>query len=202
VVSWPTLEGAILAVDYRSQEDVLSRKVDEIVAILKTQKADPVKVFDQIDLNHSGSLDFSEFTKFLVTIAPKYTKEEVLQIFRLFDRDKNGLISKQEFLEFITSKMPSNRQTPNIQTFEKERAARNMSQLAGYIKWMNIGAETIVKMADADGNRKLNFKEFSAFVTAKLGFKTSEEEIGELFALINRNNDGVISVEELAASLK
>ena len=77
-----------------------------------------------------------------------------------------------------------------------------MTQLAGYIKWMNISSETIMKMADADGNRKLNFKEFSAFVTAKLGFKTSEEEIGELFALINRNNDGVISAEELAASLK
>lgn len=95
VVDWSTLEHAILAVDYRSHDDVLSRKVDEIVAILKAQKADPVKIFDQIDLNHSSSLDFSEFSKFLVTIAPKYTKEEVLQIFRLFDRDKNGLISKQ-----------------------------------------------------------------------------------------------------------
>lgn len=93
--------------------------------------------------------------------------------------------------------MPSNRQSPS----KKERAARNMSQLAGHIKWMNISAETIVKMADADGNRKLNVKEFS-LLTTKLNFKFSEEEIGELFAIINTNNNGIISVEELAAFLK
>ncbi len=94
-IPYAVIEERLRRIDYRSSDDVLSRKIDEIVAILKTQKADPVKIFEQIDLNHSGSLDFSEFSKFLTTIAPRYTKEEILQIFRLFDCDKNGLISKQ-----------------------------------------------------------------------------------------------------------
>lgn len=95
VIPWATIEERLRRIDYRSTHDVLSRKVDEIVAILKAHKVDPASIFEQIDLNHSGSLDFSEFSKFLATIAPRYTKEEILQIFRLFDNDKNGLISKQ-----------------------------------------------------------------------------------------------------------
>ena len=73
--------------------------------------------------------------------------------------------------------MPSYRQAPTAHTFQKERAARNLTQLAGYVKWMNISTETLLKLADSDGNRKLNYKEFSAFLTAKLGFKISEDEI-------------------------
>lgn len=58
-ISWGTVEKYLVQVDYRASEDVASRKIDDIVAILKAQKADPIKVFDNIDLNHSGSLDFS-----------------------------------------------------------------------------------------------------------------------------------------------
>lgn len=172
------------------------------MAILKTKKADPVKIFEEIDLNHSGSLDFSEFSRFLVTIAPKYTKEEILQIFRLFDNDKNGLISKQEFLEFLTVRMPSYRLPPSTHAFQKERANRNLSQLIGYIRWMNISPETIVKMADKDGDRTLEFDEFAKFVNTKLNFKISEEEVGELFFLINKTQDNKITLNELAAALK
>lgn len=74
---------------------MISRKVDEIIAILKEKKADPKALFEQIDINHTGTLDFSEFCKFIASFAPCYIKTEVLQIFRLFDNDKNGIISKQ-----------------------------------------------------------------------------------------------------------
>lgn len=201
-VKWATVEKYLLCVDYRNSDDVLSRKIDEIVAILRAQKADPLKIFEQIDLNHSGSLDFSEFTKFMVAIAPRYTKEEILQIFRLFDNDKNGLISKQEFLEFFTTRLPSHRAPPSTHTFQKERAARNMQQLIGYTRWMNISPETILKMADSDGNRFLEFDEFVNLVTTKLNFKISEEEIGELFTVINKSHDNKLSIEELTAALK
>ncbi len=70
--------------------------------------------------------------------------------------------------------MPSNRQLPSTNTFQKERANRNLNQLIGYIKWMNISPETIVKMADSDGSRSLDFNEFYNFVQNKLNFKISE----------------------------
>jgi hypothetical protein len=94
VISWQAVEQHIAKVDYRSTDDVFSRKVDEIIAILRDRKMDPQILFDQIDLNHSGSLDFTEFAKFISSIAPCYTKQEVLQLYKLFDSDKNGLVSK------------------------------------------------------------------------------------------------------------
>lgn len=98
--------------------------------------------------------------------------------------------------------MPSNRQLPSTHTFQKERANRNIAQMVGYIKWMNISPETIVKMADADGNRTLDFNEFYNFVTNKLNFKISEEEVGELFTVINKSQDNKIDLKELVALLK
>jgi Ca2+-binding EF-hand superfamily protein len=100
------IEEKIFHIDFRDSRDVLSRKMDEIVAILHTRKEDPAFLFEKIDVNHSGFLDFSEFSKFIATIAPCYTKQEVLHFFQLFDSDKNGLISKQEFTNLILSKMP------------------------------------------------------------------------------------------------
>lgn len=44
--------------DFREHNDVLSRKIDEIVAILKERKEDANKLFDKIDVNHSGQIDF------------------------------------------------------------------------------------------------------------------------------------------------
>jgi hypothetical protein len=98
--------------------------------------------------------------------------------------------------------MPSNRQLPSTNTFQKERAERNISQMVGYIKWMGISPETIVKMADSDGNRTLDFNEFYIFVTAKLNFKISKEEVGELFTVINKSQDNKIDLKELVALLK
>jgi hypothetical protein len=73
-VNWRLIENYIAKVDYRSTEDIFSRKADEIVAILREKKIEPAVLFEQIDLNHSGLLDFSEFSRFIVTIAPCYTK--------------------------------------------------------------------------------------------------------------------------------
>lgn len=98
--------------------------------------------------------------------------------------------------------MPSNRQIPSAHAFQKERANRNIAQMIGYIKWMNISPETIVKMADADGNNSLDFNEFYNFLTTKLNFKISEEEVGELFTVINKSHNDKIGLAELVALLK
>jgi len=37
----------------------LSRKIDEIVAILKARKENPAQLFEKIDTNHSGMIDFN-----------------------------------------------------------------------------------------------------------------------------------------------
>ena len=62
---WEELEEKLLQVDYRSQDNLLDRKVDELVAIINQIKADPSAIFHSIDLNKSGQLDFSEFSRFI-----------------------------------------------------------------------------------------------------------------------------------------
>ena len=47
-----------MKIDYRSHDDILSRKVDEIAAILKDKKINAKDVFELSDVNHSGALDF------------------------------------------------------------------------------------------------------------------------------------------------
>ena len=199
-IEWPKVEHFVYKVDYRSTEDVFSRKIDEITAILRDIKADPVTLFDKIDLNHSGSLDFSEFSKFIFSIAPRYTKAEVLQLYKLFDSDKNGLISKKEFLEFITRRMPS-KKAHTLQSIQRERATRNIQQLTAYIKWSGINATSILNLADTNKSNALDLKEFSDLLTNKLKFKMSSEEIEELFIVINKNNGDNITIAEIAAIL-
>jgi len=60
-------------VDYRSEKDVLSRKLDEVVAIIKELKLNPHTLFSEIDVNHNNTIDFNEFSDFMARIAPKYT---------------------------------------------------------------------------------------------------------------------------------
>ena len=49
-------------------------------------------IFELIDVNHSGSLDFGEFFQAVVTYC-LFEKNEVLKFcFYIFDRDKNGYI--------------------------------------------------------------------------------------------------------------
>lgn len=43
--------------------------------------------------------------KFIVSIAPCYTKSEILNLFQIFDVDKNGLISRQEFVSLFIKKL-------------------------------------------------------------------------------------------------
>ena len=65
VLPFDELKEKLLQIDYRSQNNVIDRKVDELVGIIRQIKADPRAIFEKIDLNKSGQLDFSEFSRFI-----------------------------------------------------------------------------------------------------------------------------------------
>lgn len=68
------IEEKIFNVDFRESEDVLSRNIDELAAILKARKEHPEVLFQKIDANKSGFIDYSEFSIFIKSIAPCYKK--------------------------------------------------------------------------------------------------------------------------------
>lgn len=109
-LSWQDILQSLAYIDYRDADNVVDRKLDDLVAIIRCRKENPNDLFSMIDVNHSGSLDWAEFSKFIATIGPCYTKSEILDLFRLFDVDRSGLISKAEFIGFLQAKLPSGKQ--------------------------------------------------------------------------------------------
>jgi Ca2+-binding EF-hand superfamily protein len=197
LVKWEAIKEGIARIDYRKSDNVIERKLDDLVAILRARKEDPRVLFDSIDLNKSGTLDWSEFSKFIMAIAPCYTRQEMLQLFQLLDVDRSGLISKNEFLQFLTVRMPSGKQ----HVIQEERAGRNLQNFASYLKWSGISAPTILKIADVNGDSQISQEELGALL-AKLNFKVSDEEVYEIFSLINKNGDSSICVDELLQLVK
>lgn len=195
---WEELEEKLLQVDYRSQDNMIDRKVDELVGIINQIKADPRAIFQSIDLNKSGQLDFSEFSRFIAQIAPYYTKPEILGIFKLFDTDKSGLISQDEFLGKLVRNLPSQ---AHHEPVHSERAQRNLDNFVGYVKWRGITPEAILQAADRDNSGEVDQKEFSVLLE-KLHFHISEEEVHELYTVVNKDPKNGINLGEFVAMLK
>jgi len=156
-------------------------------------------LFDKIDTNHSGFLDYGEFSRFILHIAPALSKEEILKFFTLFDADKNGLISKSEFVNLIVAKLPDLGAAESIGT---ERGRRNLKSFVDYLKWSSVSAETFIKIADKDRNGVIDMKEFEELLNRKLNFNITFPEVEEVFKIIDTSKSGSINVHELAALMK
>ena len=52
------------------------------------------KIFDQIDINQSGRVDFSEFIVAAMNIEKLISIKKIEQAFKIFDQDNNGFINK------------------------------------------------------------------------------------------------------------
>lgn len=62
---------------------------------------DPKRIFDMIDTNRSGTLDFPEFVQFLNKYAPnKVPPVQMFPLFDVIDIDHSGDITLDEFLNF------------------------------------------------------------------------------------------------------
>ncbi|KAK8925973.1 putative calcium-binding protein CML11 [Platanthera zijinensis] len=95
-------------------------------------------LIQKADTNSNGLVEFSEFVALvapdLIPAKSPYTEEQLRQIFRMFDRDGNGFITAAELAHSMA----------------KLGHALTANELIG-----------MIKEADADGDGRINFHEFS-----------------------------------------
>ena len=61
------------------------------------------KIFNQIDNDNNGVIDFNEFKSGLDKLTPHKSPTAKHKIFKQFDKDNNGVIDYQEFKRGIKS---------------------------------------------------------------------------------------------------
>jgi len=91
------------------------------------------KMFDAVDIDKSGYIDYSEFVVAAMNEKQLLTNEKLQSAFKMFDKDGSGLISAEEIKEVL-----------------------------GFGKTLSEEAvNDIIKQVDANGDGEISFEEFA-----------------------------------------
>lgn len=110
--------------------------------------------------------------------AQPITEQNMLELreaFSVFDLNQDGYISKEEL----------------------STAMANFGHLV-----TKAEIDEMVNLVDKDGNGLIDFKEFLALMDSNVLVQNIDQEMTNLFAYIDKNNDGFISEKELKEMLK
>ena len=100
------------------------------------EKEDIDKMFDAVDIDRSGFIDYSEFVVASMNEKTLLTNEKLQTAFRMFDKDGSGFISATEIKEIL-----------------------------GFGKSLSEDAvNDIVKQVDENGDGQISFEEFSTMM--------------------------------------
>jgi len=138
-------------------------------------KADAEMAFALLDLNGNGSVEQTEFEKYLLTYG--YTPPSVLKIFSALDLDGNGEISLHELRDGLV---------------EYCRCAACEPE---FIEQSHAEADALFDAADANDDDELSPDELRAHLLER-GRYTGQAVEG-IFRSIDANSDGGLSREEL-----
>lgn len=68
-----------------------------MAAGIKQQQKEFLKIFNSIDTDKSGSIDYTEFLAASIVKSVYLKKEKLYQAFKLFDTNNEGVITSQDF---------------------------------------------------------------------------------------------------------
>ncbi|XP_045467797.1 calmodulin-2-like [Harmonia axyridis] len=101
-------------------------------------EAEVFVMLDEVDPNRKGLIDFKTFLNLLRKHIKPLNEEQLRIAFSVFDRDGNGCIATSE-LKYVT---------------------RNLGE-----RYTDDEIDDMLKEVDADGDGKINFEDFSYFMT-------------------------------------
>ncbi|KAK3611407.1 hypothetical protein CHS0354_034854 [Potamilus streckersoni] len=129
------------------------------------------RIFNYLDVDRSGQLSGKEFMTGVRLLGINPTEEEVTRIMSKFDKDGNTQLSLEEFEGMMVDFL-----------MNRQYFASKME-------------EAFAVFAGAD--RKLNKEEFRNILQNMGDDKLTDEEVEELFADLDVNNDGKLDIDEL-----
>jgi len=102
-----------------------------------------MQIMNEIDVDHNGKLDFSEFTIMMrEKLQGEDMEEEIRQAFRVFDRNGDGFISKSEFKHCMMH-------------FGEQ--------------FTDEEVEEMIAEADSNNDGKIDYEEFSKMILNEIG---------------------------------
>ena len=100
------------------------------------EKSEIEKMFDSVDIDKSGFIDYSEFVIASMNEKNLLTNEKLQAAFKMFDKDSSGFISSEEIKEIL-----------------------------GFGKTLSEEAvNDIIKQVDENGDGQISFEEFSTMM--------------------------------------
>uniref|UniRef100_A0A8C8VJ24 Parvalbumin n=1 Tax=Pelusios castaneus TaxID=367368 RepID=A0A8C8VJ24_9SAUR len=121
-------------------EDDFSCQVKKMAMALGTSLTDKDIDLLPADMRYHGAFNYSKFFEYMQQFQTSSEREDhVRKAFQLLDKDNSGFIEWNE-IKYILSTIPST--LPAIPLSDEE-------------------AEAIIQAADADGDGRINFQEFS-----------------------------------------
>ncbi|KAG2446947.1 hypothetical protein HYH02_008101 [Chlamydomonas schloesseri] len=145
------------------------------VGLTEEQKQEIREAFDLFDTDGSGTIDAKELKVAMRALGFEPKKEEIKKMISEIDKDGSGTIDFEEFLTMMTAKMG-------------ERDSR----------------EEILKafrLFDDDNSGSITIKDLRR-VAKELGENLTEEELQEMIAEADRNDDNEIDEDEFIRIMK
>ena len=120
-----------------------------------------------------------------------------IQIIKEFDADESGKVEFKEFVRVMAKK------AENAKIMEKEeefrKAFKVISTVLLYLPdaCVSVSFSCVLKMFDRDGSGKISSAELRHVLTKAGRMKLTEEEVTEMIAEVDEDQDGKINFNEL-----
>eukprot|EP00831_Metopus_contortus_P080861 TRINITY_DN836_c0_g1_i2.p1 TRINITY_DN836_c0_g1~~TRINITY_DN836_c0_g1_i2.p1 ORF type:complete len:464 (+),score=102.69 TRINITY_DN836_c0_g1_i2:203-1594(+) len=187
-------------------ETILYEKIRQRTGSKEDEGKALLKAMRYVDSKNTGTLTIEEFSKMMINIGCVMKPEDVQALFYKFDTDCSGKVCCEKVANYFALKGSGS--NPNVvQKFKVEPEPPNQV-LAKIKKTLNErgsygirGLGILFRRMDNSGNRKIDRHEFT-WALKENGHTLSSLELERLFKYFDRNNDGVIDINEFLRGIR
>ena len=170
-------------------------------------------LFAMVDADSSGEIDCTEFTSAVRNVlgiaAETVSGTDLIAVFAAVDADSSGEVDAKEFTDWLEGQgVHGKTKGPRLKKVDRQHYVleeiKQRFQAASRDAVENLGWQRIFEKYDDDKSGELEFDEFSKAVRQECELSTavvSDEQMLELFGVIDEDQSGAIDAAELQALL-